>query len=267
MINQSLHFIGTSHVRALERGSLHHDLSNLSLTFTALGAPLLRLFLNQCELQVHGRSIRFLVPDPQYLLNIFDHLDDHFQPMRRNLVRFLEAPILVQDLPFGASVILVDPLFRVTPRLTQRVQSPHSTDRTYYFDGCPMTLSSLAKFNDLAGDFCRYVEPFYTHLPFNQQGAASVTTLIKSLISMGSDVSVWIWRSPDFFGNQIDLEAHDDLHQWRLQKDLVDAHLIPFPRHLLNPLTGSALPQFRGNPGHGNEVFGIQALQHILDCV
>ena len=44
MIDQPLHFIGTSHVRALEGAALHCDPSGRLLTFTALGAPLLRLF-------------------------------------------------------------------------------------------------------------------------------------------------------------------------------------------------------------------------------
>ena len=61
MIDQPLHFIGTSHVRALEGAALHCDPSGRLLTFTALGAPLLRLLLNQCDLQLHDRSLEQLV--------------------------------------------------------------------------------------------------------------------------------------------------------------------------------------------------------------
>ena len=65
MIDQPLHFIGTSHVRALEGAALHRDPSGRLLTFTALGAPLLRLLLNQCDLQLHDRSLSFSIPGPE----------------------------------------------------------------------------------------------------------------------------------------------------------------------------------------------------------
>ena len=153
MIDQPLYFIGTSHVRALESAALHHDPSGRFLKFAAVGAPLLRLLLNQCDLQVQGRSIRWSIPDPDRLLAVFDRVDDRFLPMRSNLVRFLDAPDLICDLPFGASIVLVDPLFRVTPLLTSRLLEGLPLRRIYYFDGQPMTLSSLSKLNDLAGDF------------------------------------------------------------------------------------------------------------------
>ncbi len=35
--------------------------------------------------------------------------------MRNNLTRFLESPYLIYDLPLGVSVVLVDPLFRLSP--------------------------------------------------------------------------------------------------------------------------------------------------------
>lgn len=37
-----------------------------------------------------------------------------------------------------------------------------------------MTLSALSRLNDLVGDFHCYVEPFRTHLTFNQQGESSI---------------------------------------------------------------------------------------------
>ena len=46
MIDRPLHFIGTSHVRALEIAALHSDPSCRLFTFTAFGAPLLHLLLN-----------------------------------------------------------------------------------------------------------------------------------------------------------------------------------------------------------------------------
>jgi hypothetical protein len=265
VIDQPLHFIGTSHVRALEGAALHRDPSGRFLTFTALGAPLLRLLLNQCDLQVHDRSICFSIQEPDRLLAVFDQVDKCFLPMRNNLIRFLEAPYLVCDLPLGASVVLVDPLFRLSPQLTSRVINGRSCDRLYCFDGRPMTLSALSKLNDLAGDFHCYVEPFRTHLAFNRQGESSISALINALALLGSDVSVWLWRSPDFFGHQIDLDAHDALHQWRLCTFSSSVQLIPFPKHLLDRQTGSALPHYRGRPGHGNELFGQDALGYILD--
>ena len=267
MIDQPLHFIGTSHVRALEGAALHCDLSRRYLTFTALGAPLLRLLLNQCDLQVNDRSLYFSIPDPDYLLAVFDQVDDRFLPMRNNLTRFIESPYLICDLPLGASVVLVDPLFRLSPQLTSRVINGRSSDRLYCFDGRPMTLSALSRLNDLVGDFHCYVEPFRTHLSFNQQGESSIFALMNAVALLGADVSVWLWRSPDFFGHQIDLDAHDALHQWRLCSASSSAQLIPFPKHLFDPQTGSALPHYRGRPGHGNELFGKHALDHILDCV
>ncbi len=90
---------------------------------------------------------------------------------------------------------------------------------------------------------------------------------MNAMALLGADVSVWFWRSPNFFGYQIDLDAHDALHQWRLCAASSSAQLILFPKHLSDPQTGSALPHYRGHPVHGNELFGQHALDHILHCV
>ena len=77
----------------------------------------------------------------------------------------------------GASDVLVDPLFRLSPELISRVINGRSSDRLYCFDGRPMTLSALSRLNDLVGDYHCYVEPFRTHLTFNQQGESSILHL------------------------------------------------------------------------------------------
>ena len=91
--------------------------------------------------------------------------------------------------------------------------------------------------------------------------------LVEAVNQMAANLSIWIWRAPDFFGNSIDLQAHDRLHGYRLKACESACRLIPVPHHLLDRGTGSALAHYRGRPGHGNVAFGAAALDHILRCV
>ena len=122
-------------------------------------------------------------------------------------------------------------------------------------------------FRSLAGDFNCYVEPFHSQLPFDPHGSRSVFDLVEAVNQMAANLSIWIWRAPDFFGSSIDLQAHDRLHGYRLKACESAYRLIPVPHHLLDPGTGSALVHYRGRPGHGNAAFGAAALDYILRCV
>ena len=265
MAERIIQFIGTSHIRAIEQAASRRMPSGWSPRFTAVGAPLLRVFLNQTRLQVEGGTLRWVVPDPEALLAVFDQLESRFAPMRTNLERLLGAPQLVQELPPGSVVVFVDPLFRFSPEL--RCESLADGEWLFRFRDQPITRSALCRLNDLAGDFHRFVEPFHGRLPFDVNGSRSVLDLVEAVNQLAVDVSIWIWRSPDFFGNTIDLEAHDRLHAYRLESRAVPCGLIPIPHQLLDPRTGSAKAHYRGRPGHGNVTFGAAALEHICRCV
>ena len=261
MAERVIQFIGTSHIRALEEAASTRMPSGWSPRFTAVGAPLLRVFLNQARLLVEGSSLSWQVPDPDALLAVFDQLESRFTPMRTNLERVLGAPQLVQALPAGSVVVFVDPLIRFSPEL--RSEPLGAGEWLYRFRDQPLTLSSLRRLTDLAGDFHRFVEPFHSQLPFDAQGSRSVLDLVEAVNQLAEDLSIWIWRAPDFFGNTIDLEAHDRLHAFRLRACATPCRLIPIPHQLLDPGTGSALEHYRGRPGHGNAAFGAAALDHI----
>ena len=266
MAERVIQFIGTSHIRALEAAASERSVSDCTLRFTAVGAPLLRLLLNRARLQVEeGAGLRWEVPDPEALLAVFDRLGSRFTPMRTNLERVLTAPQLVQELPAGSVVVFVDPLVRFSPEL--RCEPLGTGEWMYRFRGHPLTLSALCRISDLAGDFDRYVEPFHSQLSFDPHGSRSVFDLVEAVNQMAANLSVWIWRPPDFFGNSIDLQAHDRLHGYRLKACESACRLIPVPHHLLDRGTGSALAHYRGRPGHGNAAFGAAALDHILRCV
>ena len=111
MAERIIQFIGTSHIRAIEQAASRRMPSGWSPRFTAVGAPLLRVLLNQTRLQVEGGTLRWVVPDPEALLAVFDQLESRFAPMRTNLERLLGAPQLVQELPPGSVVVFVDPCF------------------------------------------------------------------------------------------------------------------------------------------------------------
>ena len=265
MAERVIQFIGTSHIRALEEASRSRPSSDWLLRFTAVGAPLLRVLLNRARLHIDAASLRWEVSDPEALFTVFDQLDARFIPMRRNLERVLGAPHLVQALPTGSVVVFVDPLVRYSPHL-RRVQLG-AEEWLYRFREQPITLSALSRLTDLAGEFHAFVEPFHSRLLFDPQGSRSVFDLITAVHQVAADLSIWIWRAPDFFGNSIDLEAHDRLHAWRLQDCATPCRLIPVPQHLLDSATGSALAHYRGRPGHGNAAFGVAALDHICRCV
>jgi hypothetical protein len=265
MAERVIQFIGTSHIRALEEASRSRPSSDWSLRFTAVGAPLLRVLLNRARLRIDAASLQWEVPDPEALFAVFEQLDSRFTPMRLNLERVLGAPHLVQALPSGSVVVFVDPLVRYSPYL-HRVQLG-AEEWLYRFRDQPITLSALSRLTDLAGEFHAFVEPFHSRLPFDPQGSRSVFDLMEAVHQVAADLSIWIWRSPDFFGNKINLEAHDRLHAWRLQDGAIPCRLIPIPLQLLDPATGSALAHYRGRPGHGNAAFGVAALDHIFRCV
>ena len=65
--------------------------------------------------------------------------------------------------------------------------------------------------------------PLMAGSPFDVNGSRSVLDLVEAVNRLAVDVSIWIWRSPDFFGNTIDLEAHDRLHAYRLESELSPA--------------------------------------------
>ena len=266
MPERVIQFIGTSHIRALEVAALERSVSDCTLRFTAVGAPLLRLLLNRARLQVEeGAGLRWEVPDPEALLAVFDRLGSRFTPMRTNLERVMTAPQLVQELPAGSVVVFVDPLVRFSPEL--RCEPLGTGEWLYRFRGHPLTLSALSRISDLAGDFDRYVEPFHSQLSFDPRGSRSAFDLVEAVNQMAANLSIWIWRAPDFFGNSVDLQAHDRLHGYRLKACESACRLIPVPHHLLDRGTGSALAHYRGRPGHGNAAFGAAALDHILRCV
>ena len=265
MAERVIQFIGTSHIRALEEAASRRMSTDWSLRFTAVGAPLLRVLLNRARLRIEAANLCWDVPDPDALFAVFEQLDSRFIPMRLNLERVLRAPHLVGELPAGSVVVLVDPLVRYSPHLS--CVSLGAEEWLYRFRDQPITLSALSRLTDLAGDFHGFTEPFHNRLPFDPQGSRSVFDLVEVVHQMAADLSIWIWRSPDFFGNHIDLEAHDRLHAWRLKASAIPCRLIPVPHQLLDPTTGSAQAHFRGRPGHGTATFGAAALDHICRCV
>ena len=170
MAERVIQFIGTSHIRALEAAASERSVSDCTLRFAAVDAPVLRLLLNRARLPVEeGAGLRWEVPDPEALLAVFDRLGSRFTPMRTNLVRVMTAPQLVQELPAGSVVVFVDPLVRFSPEL--RCEPLGTGEWMYRFRGHPLTLSALCRISDLAGDFDRYVEPFHSQLSFDPRGS------------------------------------------------------------------------------------------------